>query len=202
MNKKKTWLVVLVLILIYSIGGIYYNLTNRDTKKNDVKQIDSVDKYNYVLKSNATELQKTLFNELKDVLKADSVNDDDYAKVISKMFVTDLYTLSNKVNKYDVGGTDLVLEKGRENFKLNVEDTLYKYLEDNSDGNRNQILPEVIKVNADEITDVKYKIDETEYDAKKVVLSFEYKEDLGYDDKATVILIKVDNYYYVVESTN
>lgn len=202
MNKKKIGLVILVLILIYSIGGIYYNLTNRDTKKNDVKQIDSVDKYNYVLKSNATSLQKTLFNELKDVLKADSINDDDYAKVIAKMFVTDLYTLINKVNKYDVGGTDLVLEKGRENFKLNVEDTLYKYLEDNSDGNRNQILPEVIKVNADEITDVKYKIDETEYDAKKVVLSFEYEEDLGYDDKVTVILIKQDNYYYVVESTN
>lgn len=202
MNKKKIGLVILVLILIYSIGGIYYNLTNRDTKKNDVKQIDSVDKYNYVLKSNATSLQKTLFNELKGVLKADSVNDDDYAKVIAKMFVTDLYTLTNKVNKYDVGGTDLVLEKGRENFKLNVEDTLYKYLEDNSDGNRNQILPEVIKVNADEITDVKYKIDETEYDAKKVVLSFEYEEDLGYDNKATVILIKQDNYYYVVESTN
>lgn len=202
MNKKKIGLVILVLILIYSIGGIYYNLTNRDTKKNDVKQIDSVDKYNYVLKSNATPLQKTLFNELKGVLKADSVNDDDYAKVIAKMFVTDLYTLTNKVNKYDVGGTDLVLEKGRENFKLNVEDTLYKYLEDNSDGNRNQILPEIIEVNADEITDVKYKIDETEYDAKKVVLTFEYKEDLGYDDKATVILIKIDNYYYVVESTN
>lgn len=202
MNKKKIGLVILVLILIYSIGGIYYNLTNRDTKKNDVKQIDSVDKYNYVLKSNATSLQKTLFNELKDVLKADSINDDDYAKVIAKMFVTDLYTLSNKVNKYDVGGTDLVLEKGRENFKLNVEDTLYKYLEDNSDGNRNQILPEVIEVNADEITDVKYKIDETEYDAKKVILSFDYKEKLGYDDKATVILIKIDNYYYVVESTN
>lgn len=202
MKKKKIGLVILVLVLLYSIGGIYYNITHRDSVDNSVKSIDMIDKYGYVLKSNATNLQKELFNELKTILNNDNINDDAYAKTISKMFVTDLYTLSNKVNKYDVGGTEYVLESGRDNFKVNVQDTLYKYLEDNSDGKRSQILPMVVSVSADEIRDTKYKIGDNESDAKKVSLTLSYNEDLGYDTKVTLILIKSDGKYYVVESAS
>lgn len=202
MSKKKIGLVVLVLILLYSVGGIYYSLISRDRVDNSVKSIDKIDKYGYELKSNATDLQKELFNELKTVLNNGNVSDDDYAKIISKMFTADLYTLSNKLNKYDVGGTDYVLESGRDNFKVNVQDTLYKYLEDNSDGKRNQILPVVVSVSADEISDTKYKIGDDESEAKKVSLTLGYKEDLGYDTKVTLILIKSDNKYYVVESAS
>ena len=202
MKKKKIGLVILVLVLLYSIGGIYYNITHRDSVDNSVKSIDMIDKYGYVLKSNATNLQKELFNELKTILNNDNINDDAYAKTISKMFVTDLYTLSNKVNKYDVGGTEYVLESGRDNFKVNVQDTLYKYLEDNSDGKRSQILPMVVSVSADEISDTKYKIGYNESDAKKVSLTLSYNEDLGYDTKVTLILIKSDGKYYVVESAS
>lgn len=202
MKKKKIGLVILVLVLLYSIGGIYYNITHRDSVDNSVKSIDMIDKYGYVLKSNATNLQKELFNELKTILNNDNINDDAYAKTISKMFVTDLYTLSNKVNKYDVGGTEYVLESGRDNFKVNVQDTLYKYLEDNSDGKRSQILPMVVSVSADEIRDTKYKIGDNESDAKKVSLTLSYNEDLGYDTKVTLILIKSDGKYCVVESAS
>lgn len=202
MKKKKIGLVILVLVLLYSIGGIYYNITHRDSVDNSVKSIDKIDNYGYVLKSNATNLQKELFNELKTILNNDNINDDAYAKTISKMFVTDLYTLSNKVNKYDVGGTEYVLESGRDNFKVNVQDTLYKYLEDNSDGKRSQILPMVVSVSADEISDIKYKIGDNESDAKKVSLTLSYNEDLGYDTKVTLILIKSDSKYYVVESAS
>lgn len=202
MKKKKIGLVILVLVLLYSIGGIYYNITHRDSVDNSVKSIDMIDKYGYVLKSNATNLQKELFNELKTILNNDNINDDAYAKIISKMFVTDLYTLSNKVNKYDVGGTEYVLESGRDNFKVNVQDTLYKYLEDNSDGKRSQILPMVVSVSADEIRDTKYKIGDNESDAKKVSLTLSYNEDLGYDTKVTLILIKSDGKYYAVESAS
>ena len=202
MKKKKIGLVILVLILLYSIGGIYYSLMKRDKVDNSVKSIDTIDKYGYILKSNATDLQKELFNELKGVLNNENINDDDYAKVISKMFVTDLYTLSNKINKYDVGGAEYVLESGRDNFKINVQDTLYKYLEDNSDGKRNQILPMVVSVSADEISDTKYKISDAESEAKKVSLTLSYNQDLGYDTEVTLILIKSDNKYYVVESAS
>ena len=85
MKKRNVALIILILILIYAVVGVYYNLTHQE-KTPEVKEVDKVDKYNYVLKSNATELQKTQFNELKEILSGDIV-DDDYAKIIAKMFV-------------------------------------------------------------------------------------------------------------------
>ncbi|MCI7553830.1 MAG: hypothetical protein MST00_00055 [Tenericutes bacterium] len=199
MKKRNVALIILILILIYAVVGVYYNLTHQE-KTPEVKEVDKVDKYNYVLKSNATELQKTQFNELKEILSGDIV-DDDYAKIIAKMFVTDLYTLTNKINKYDVGGIDYVFENGKNNYKLNVEDTLYKYLEDNTDNKRNQELPLVTNVDVENIESIKYKIGETSYDAKKVLVNITYEKDLGYDTKVTIVLVKDNDYYYVVECT-
>ncbi len=199
MKKRNVALIILILILIYAVVGVYYNLTHQE-KTPEVKEVDKVDKYNYVLKSNATELQKTQFNELKEILSGDIV-DDDYAKIIAKMFVTDLYTLTNKINKYDVGGIDYVFESGKNNYKLNVEDTLYKYLEDNTDNKRNQELPIVTNVDVENIESIKYKIGETSYDAKKVLVNITYEKDLGYDTKVTIVLVKDNDYYYVVECT-
>lgn len=199
MKKRNVALIILILILIYAVVGVYYNLTHQE-KTPEVKEVDKVDKYNYVLKSNATELQKTQFNELKEILNGDIV-DDDYAKIIAKMFVTDLYTLTNKINKYDVGGIDYVFESGKSNYKLNVEDTLYKYLEDNTDNKRNQELPLVTNVDVENIESVKYKIGETSYDAKKVLVNITYEKDLGYDTKVNIVLVKDNDYYYVVECT-
>ena len=199
MKKRNVALIILILILIYAVVGVYYNLAHQE-KTPEVKEVDKVDKYNYVLKSNATELQKTQFNELKEILNGDIV-DDDYAKIIAKMFVTDLYTLTNKINKYDVGGIDYVFESGKSNYKLNVEDTLYKYLEDNTDNKRNQELPLVTNVDVENIESVKYKIGETSYDAKKVLVNITYEKDLGYDTKVNIVLVKDNDYYYVVECT-
>lgn len=199
MKKRNVALIILILILIYAVVGVYYNLAHQE-KTPEVKEVDKVDKYNYVLKSNATELQKTQFNELKEILSGDIV-DDDYAKIIAKMFVTDLYTLTNKINKYDVGGIDYVFESGKSNYKLNVEDTLYKYLEDNTDNKRNQELPLVTNVDVENIESVKYKIGETSYDAKKVLVNITYEKDLGYDTKVNIVLVKDNDYYYVVECT-
>ena len=49
---------------------------------------------------------------------------------------------------------------------------------------------------------MKYKIGDNESDAKKVSLTLSYNEDLGYDTKVTLILIKSDGKYYVVESAS
>ena len=44
------------------------------------------------------------------------------------MFLIDLYNLDNKKNMYDVGGVIFVFPDARENYKLNVSNTLYKYM--------------------------------------------------------------------------
>ena len=52
MKKRNVALIILILILIYAVVGVYYNLTHQE-KTPEVKEVDKVDKYNYVLKSNA-----------------------------------------------------------------------------------------------------------------------------------------------------
>ena len=83
--------------------------------------------------------------------------------------------------------------------KENIENTLYKYLENNSDGNRNQELPVVSNVIIDEILDEKYSLNKENVPCKKVKVTIEYENDLGYDKSGTITLVKQDKYYYIVE---
>lgn len=197
--KKRILLLVLFTILLYSAGGVYYNIYFKDEKEKKVSNIDTISNFNYVLKSNVTKLYKDEFNNLKNNLTSESINNEEYAKSIAKLFIIDLYTLSNKNNKYDVGGADFIYPSAVDNYKLNVEDTIYKYMEDDSNGLRTQILPTVSSITVDSITDIDYKIGEEAVKAKKVKLSWTYEHDLDYDKSGEVILVKKDNKYYVVE---
>ena len=107
--------------------------------------------------------------------------------------------LSNKINKYDVGGTEFVYPDSLENYKVNVEDTLYKYVEDNSNNSRRQSLPEVSEVQITDFKKVKYKVSNTELDAYEVALKWSYAVDMGYESEGSVIILEKDNKYYVVE---
>ena len=115
------------------------------------------------------------------------------------MFVTDLYTLDNKLNKYEVGGAMFVHPDYVQNYKLNVQDTIYKYMEDNSTKSRKQALPEVVEVNITNTEKTNYKINDNSLTGYKITLEWTYKTDLGYDSKGEVTLVKVDNIYYVVQ---
>ncbi len=202
MKKKKIGIVVCFILLIYFIGGIFYNifLDRSDTKKkNNVNQNLQIKGFEYLLNDDDTELLKSEFKKLKNNLESSNINYNEYALSISKMFIIDLYTLNNKKNMYDVGGVQFVYPDARENFKLNVENTLYKYMEDNSDGKRVQDLPEVsnVEVTSDEVYE--YTIGEEKYEGYKINLDISYVKDLEYDAKAELILVKVDKYLYIVE---
>ncbi len=196
---KKVLLFILIVIFVYALGGIIYIHFNKKEEVIKISNLDSIEGYNYTLKSNATKLYKDEFNLLKNNLESDEINNEEYVKSIAKLFIIDLYTLSNKINKYDVGGVDFIYPEALDNYKLNVEDTLYKYLEDNTNGNRNSELPEVSSVTIDTIEETKYKINNEEFNGYKVNLSIGYVKDLGYDNKGELIIIKSDKYYYVVE---
>jgi hypothetical protein len=198
--KKRIILAFLILVLLYSVGGVFYNVYYKeDDSKKKVNNIDSIKGYTYTLPATATNIQKDEFKILKKNLESKKVNEEDYAKSISKLFIIELYTINNKVNKYDVGGTTYIYPDSVENYKTNVEDTIYKYVEDNSDGKRTQKLPEVSKVTINSLITTKYKINNTEYDAYKLSLNWTYIEDLKYDTKGEIILIKIDKFLYIVE---
>ena len=171
----------------------------KDDNVNKVTNIEEIDKFGYTLKSNATETYKKEYEILKTNLKSTDINEEEYVKSVAKLFIIDLYTISNKINKYDVGGTEFVYPDSLENYKVNVEDTLYKYVEDNSNNSRTQSLPEVSEVQITDFKKVKYKVSNTELDAYEVALKWSYVVDMGYESEGSVIILEKDNKYYVVE---
>lgn len=197
--KKKILLFVLIVVLVYAIGGFIYIKLNKKPDVIQVSDLDKINGYNYTLKSNDTQLQTDEFNVLKANLESESINYEEYAKSVAKLFIIDLYTLNSKINKYDVGGAQYVYPDAVSNYKLNVQNTIYKYMEDNTNKNRNQILPEVSTIDITKFEETTYKIEEKEYPGYKAELSWTYVEDLGYDTNAEVLLIKQDKTYYVVE---
>lgn len=195
---KKFILIILFMILIYSVGGIYYiKYVYKDNNEPVVKNLSEIEGYPYSLKSNASKLYIDEFNILKDNLE-NNYNEEEYIKSISKLYIIDLYSLKNKLNKYDIN-VDFIYPDIVSNYRLNIENTLYKYLENNSDGNRNQELPVVSNVIIDEILDEKYSLNKENVPCKKVKVTIEYENDLGYDKSGTITLVKQDKYYYIVE---
>ena len=198
--KKKVILFFCILIFVYAAGGTIYYIATRE-KKDDkpiVTNKDTIKGYDYTLKSNATKLYEDEFKALKANLEGD-INYDEYAVSVAKLFVIDLYTINNKINKYDTGGASFVYPDGRDNDKLNVQDTIYKYVEDNTNGKRTQNLPEVSSVIIKDSKKDTYKIGDNSFEAYKINLEWSYVQDLGYDKTGEIILIKKDKNIYVVE---
>lgn len=200
MKKKIIAIAVCTILLMYFIGGILYSFIKKEEPQSNLQKIgETIKGYDYVLYEKELKNYEKEFKVLKNILEKDEIDYKDYATSISKLFIIDLYTLNNKKNKYDVGGTEFVYPNILDNYKLNVEETLYKYIIDSTDNDRKQKLPIVKEVLLESIEEIEYKIDKTKYNAYKVILNIEYEEDLGYDKKAEIISIKENNYLYIVE---
>lgn len=200
MKKKYKISLIVIVILIIIIGVIVALKFFRKTENSDpVKVVDSIENFAYTLDDRDTELMNNTYNELKNVLSDNEVDYEKYAELLAKLFVIDLFTMNNKVNRYDVGSTEYVYPNSVENFKTNVEDTIYKTMENNSDGKRKQNLPEVISVDDGEVSTSTFDIEDTTYDSYVVKLNWSYETDLGYDNQATITLIELDDKLYIVE---
>lgn len=198
-KKYKLGLILIAILIVLILVITIIFLLKGDKKVEKTKVVDSIDNFSYTLDDRDTKLMKETYNELKDILNKDQIDYESYAKTLAKLFVIDLFTMNNKINKYDVGSTEYVYPESVDNFKLNVEDTIYKSMEDNSDGKRKQDLPEVISVDALNIEEVEFEIKEEKEKVYEVKLTWEYEKDLGYDDNATIKLLNVDDKLYVVE---
>lgn len=200
MKKSKKILITLIIIVILSIiGMLLYNYFTSDEPK-EVKTIKSISEYGYELKENETKLYKDEFDNLDKILSKKEVDYEEYAKAISKLFIIDFYTLDNKLSKNDIGGIEFIKESMRDNFIEEARSTFYKYLEVKSDS-RNQNLPEVSQIDSVYVTKTEFKYsDKTiEENAYKVTISWDYKEDYGYEEEANMIIVKEDKKLYIVE---
>ena len=107
----------------------------------------------------------------------------------------------DKINKYDIGGVDFVYDKALDNYKDNVTDTIYKYVEDNTNGKRTQQLPVVSDVKITNTEKKEYKIASLNQSFESYVFKIDitYVNDYGYDKTVEITVIKKDNFMYVVE---
>lgn len=203
--KQRNIIITLILVTVILVGGgsivfLLSRSTDESTEpKVTVTELDNIEDYGYRLEDRDTALYKENFNLLAEELKKEEVSFEEYAKLLSKLYVMDLYTISNKINQYDVGSLDFVSPDVRENFEKKVKDTIYKYVEDNTYGKRSQELPEVKSIEVSEITEEKQKVGEKEFDGYSIDLTWEYVKDLGYDKKATLKIIKQDKFLYVIK---
>ena len=195
LKKKVVVLLVLILVLIGLVTGLVIYMKNNEKPSNptEKKVVDKIPEYGYVLESNKTKLYQDLFKKLVDVLKEEEVNEEEYAKLISQIAVADFYNLDNKLSKNDIGGTQFIREKNVENFVLEASETVYKYVEQNLDGNRKQELPIVTSVEASNVKQTKYKYKSINDDKAYVVtVKLGYKKDLGYPKQVIVKLLHSD----------
>lgn len=205
MNKVKLIFICIILIMVVFVSIMLLISTTNDNKKdsNDVKdnvvqKIDQMENYDYYLDENATDYYKELYDELKIVLNNETVNDEEYVKIVSKLFVTDLFTLDNKLTSSDIGGLQFVFSGFKDDFVNIAKTTLYSSVESNIYGDRNQRLPIVNGVEINSIETSLFTYENNEFDSYNVNVSISYEKDLGYPNSYSIVLVKSDRYFQVV----
>ena len=184
-----------------------YTLSKNDTDVykdtfNELKDVLNADEFNgetgpyvqYMAVRTKSVLEKAGY-----IPKADEINYEEYAKLISQLFVIDVFTLDNKLASTDIGGLEFLHKDFKENFRENMGSSLYKNVLSNIDGKRNQELPIVSKAIVDNVFETKYTYEEKEYDAYLVTVSIEYEKDLGYQNSIKLTVINDNNILYIVK---
>lgn len=198
-NKGRGVIVIFIIVGVILFGYLGYRVKNDFFKGSERKKLDSIELYGYTLSKNDTEIYKTYFKELSKVLNEKTIDYTEYAKLISKLFVIDLYTLDNKLASTDIGGLEFLHKYLKDNFKENMGSTLYNFVESNIDGKRTQELPIVKDVNVSDVFETKYTYNKTEYDAYIVSTDITYEKDLGYPKSMKLTIIKDNNILYIVK---
>ena len=194
LKKKAKRLIIIVLILVVLVLGGFV-IKDKFFGKSDVKEtkvVNKIEKYGYNLKDSKTKKYHKMFDELKKILSEKEVDEEEYVKKISEMFIYDFYSLNDKTAKTDVGGVDFVYSGALENFLMKAQNTYYKYVESNIYGNRKQTLPTVKEV---EIKEVKQEVfaygDNNDDKAYIVSVSWDYTDEgfSKYQKEATLVFI-------------
>ena len=193
--KKKRIIIALIILVAFicaSSFGIYKLLFNKKEIKTVATVTDKIaNGYDYTITDEATKYSKQLFGKLKKELSKDSVDEEKYATLETQIFISEFFTLSNKVNRSDVGGIQFVYKDYQESFTKLAMEGMYHYVENNIYGDRKQELPEVVNVDVINTEQKEYILsdDVTDEKAYYVDVTINYAKDLGYQQSATVVLI-------------
>lgn len=196
--KVKKGRVLAVILVIGVLLGLFYIKTRN--KLHVVTVISEIGDYHYTLESNTTKIYKKYYKELEKELEDKRIDEENYASLISKLFVIDYYTLNNKITNKNIGGTEFIHSSLKDLFIKKSSETIYKYIENNLYGNRKQKLPEVNKVEIEKISQLKYEKDSYEDDsAYQVEVKVGYVKDYDYPKKVVLTIIHEENKLAIIE---
>ncbi len=196
--KPITKILLGLIVIAILVGGFFVWKNFIKPMSNKPKVVDSIKNgdIDYVVSDTDTKLFKDTFNELKKILNAKEVDREKYAETITKLFVIDFFTLSNKTSKNDVGGVQFVYSSKQANFIEAARDTLYKQVHSVvTDDKDNSSLPTVTKVTIDSIDEISpysmfegfgFAEDQVGY---MVNISWEYKNNDDFQSNATIIVV-------------
>lgn len=156
-DKKKRYLYLLLFVLPFLIAiGIFGFIAFKDAKdllnlakgQTVVNKENIIERMNYVLRDDATEVQKQYFAELKQAIEVDDASDEVISGLVCKNYVADLYTWTNKQGQYDVSALYYVYTPQKNDIYLQIRDGFYKYLNNyiNDYGAKNLIEVESVEV--------------------------------------------------------
>ena len=196
--KKKVKRIILVFLIIALLVVCGLFVKDKFFDKEEVKEtkvLKTIDKYGYTLKDNKTSKYKKMFEELNEILTEDPVDEEEYVKKITEMFIYDFYSLDDKASKTDIGGVDFVHKDVLQNFLVAAEDTYYKYVESNIYKNRQQRLPVVGDVTIESVKNDTYTIagGETDDKAYYVKVNWDYTDNSFDSYQKTAELVFVHN---------
>lgn len=200
--KPITKIILCLIAVAIIVGGFFVWNNFIRPRSNKPKVVDSIKNkdVDYVVSDNDTKLFKDTFNELKKVLNEKEVDNKKYAETITKLFVIDFFTLSNKTSKNDVGGVQFVYDNYKSDFVEGARNSIYKQVHSNvTDDRSNSSLPTVVKVKIDDIDEISpYSMFEgnlfTEDQVGYMVnISWEYKNDDNFQSNATIIIVPDGN---------
>lgn len=192
-KKTKKRIIIIITILIVLIGiavAVWFLFFNKEEPKKvvQVKELDNLGEYSYVLTDRDTDFYKSEFEVLKEIVNVENVDEEKYATQVARMFTIDLYTMSTKVNKNDIGGIEYIHKDGRDSFSKKVMYTLYDQMLDDTFGDREQVLPEVNSLETVSTEKMDYSVLGNTQSCYLTKLKIGYVTDLKYDTNLSVVV--------------
>ncbi len=200
-NRKIRIIISIAVIIVLIILGYLYLKPSKPKKiQNAAKIEEKIESHGYELAENETDYYKELFKNLKIVLNEESLNEEKYASLVSQLFLADFFNLDNKISKNDVGGLQFVYSDFREDVEKYAKEGIYHYVESNLYSDRKQKLPivtEVTVLNVEQM-EIVY-LDTSDKNGYRVDLKIAYKEDMGYQNSATLYLVHHEDKLEIVK---
>lgn len=202
MTSRKITFALIIVVIVLTSSYLIKTILEPVKTINESKINKEIEGWNYTLDDRDTEIMKTNFTELAEILSKSPIDYEFYASTLAKLYIIDLYTIDNKINASDIPCLEYIEPSIIDNYKLNIMNTLYKFVIDNTNNKRKQELPIVKDIIVDEIIAEKFSLNNQEYDGYKISLSWEYEKELEYDKTAVLNIIKKDSKLFVVKQSS